>query len=238
MVQFCLREGVTRWWVELVSPLDSVPASCESKWINHSRVTHNLTANFEHYSTDYSKIIKSLLKFLNGGVLEKSEELFPSSLPPLYVMPGLQTEASSCILRYMLNKAGLLQTTFSIYPLPQLLFDMCSDKIQCLSMAEGLLDKDPYSNHSGGLACWLHEALKKQRYCSLSISKRKVFCFFDSALHSFKHIRKVEGYHFADAKDVGEEEEYGDIDIKLSKIMLEDQLKKAVLNIRPTVTRR
>jgi len=196
VVEFSLREGMTRCWAELVSPLDSIPLGYAYRCVYHSRVTHNLTVDFEHYETDYSLIVRSLATFLNGGRRGAGCEVAPRALPPVYTMPGLEAEAASCILRFMLDKAGLAQATFSVYPMPHLLYSLSPHVMPSVDFAERLLEEDPYSHHAGGLACWLHESLKNRHHCSLNIACRHVFTFFDRALRSLAHIGKIEGRHF------------------------------------------
>lgn len=53
-----------RCWQEFISPLDSVPLGHKYKCVQHARVTHYLTTQFEHYQTDYRSIMNSLLQVL------------------------------------------------------------------------------------------------------------------------------------------------------------------------------
>ena len=63
------------------------------KCIQSSRVTHNLTPDFEYYQTDYDKILGSLVRFLGGG----------DDLPPLYVMPD-HMDAADCVTQFIIVK--------------------------------------------------------------------------------------------------------------------------------------
>merc|ERR1719452_237431 len=49
VVEFSLEKGVVRCWQEFLSPMDSIPMGYKYKCIQTSRVTHNLTPDFEHY---------------------------------------------------------------------------------------------------------------------------------------------------------------------------------------------
>merc|ERR1719481_1800124 len=158
VVEFSLAEGVTRCWTELMSPMDSIPTGYKYRCIRHSRVRHNLTVEFEHYETDYRQIVETFSAFISGGYGKARSERNIARLPPVYSMPGLETEAAQCIMRFMLDKAGLPEASFSVYPLPQLLFTLCEERLPSPVVAQDLLEQDPFSHHTS-LSCWLHESL-------------------------------------------------------------------------------
>jgi len=193
VVKFSVAEGVTQAWTELISPLDSIPLGYKYRCVRHSRVTHNLTDDFEDYETDYKTVVRSLKEFLGGP-----GHLPSSSLPPLYVMPGVETEAAQCILRFMLDHASLPTEEMRVYPLPQLLLTLCP-LIPSFSLATSLLTSDPFS-HQPSLSCWLHSSLNNHHHCSLSIAARRAFSFLHAAKETFPGVRWLEGNHFPSSK--------------------------------------
>eukprot|EP00092_Neocalanus_flemingeri_P016616 GFUD01017977.1.p1 GENE.GFUD01017977.1~~GFUD01017977.1.p1 ORF type:complete len:495 (-),score=145.53 GFUD01017977.1:1213-2598(-) len=175
VVEFSLEKGVIRCWQEFLSPLDSIPVGYKYKCIQSSRVTHNLTPDFEHYQTDYSKIMASLVQFLGGG----------DKQPPLYVMPD-HVDAADCITQFITNKANS-QLDFKIFSLPKLLQEL--GHYPSIHIAQALMEEDRFSHHAG-LGCQFHESLGNPHHCSLSICKRMLFTLSASCSNLYRlHLK-------------------------------------------------
>ena len=173
VVEFSLERGVKRIWHEFLSPLDSVPVGYKYKCQQHARVTHHLTAEFEHYQTDYKVIIESLIQFLSRN----NEEM----LPPIYVMPD-HMDAAECITEFIVQKSSTVQDDpLRVYSLPKLMFELHNLPLSPSHpaaypseyVAQTVLEDDKFS-HYPGLGCDFHESLESSHYCSQSICQRLV----------------------------------------------------------------
>ena len=175
VVEFSLEQGVIRCWQEFLSPMDSIPMGYKYKCIQSSRVTHNLTPDFEHYQTDYRKIMASLIQFLGCG----------DNLPPLYVMPD-HMDAADCITEFIATKASS-QLNFKIFSLSKLLQEL--GHYPSIHIAQALMEEDRFSHHAG-LGCHFHESLNNPHHCSLSICKRMIFTLASSCSNLYRlHLR-------------------------------------------------
>jgi len=175
VVEFNLEKGIVKCWQEFLSPLDSIPMGYKYKCIQSSRVTHNLTPDFEHYQTDYSKIMDSLVMFLGGG----------DNLPPLYVMPD-HMDTADCITQFILNKSSS-KLNFKIFSLSKLLQEL--GHYPSIHIAQALMEEDRFSHHAG-LGCQFHESLSNPHHCSLSICKRMFFTLASSCSNLYRlHLK-------------------------------------------------
>jgi len=160
VVEFSLEKGVVRCWQEFLSPMDSIPMGYKYKCIQTSRVTHNLTPDFEHYQNDYKKIMDSLIQFVGGE----------TKMPPLYVMPS-HMDAADYITKFISTRAKTNQE-FKVFSVTKLLLEL--GHYPNIHIAQALMEDDQFSHHSG-LGCNFHESLNNPHHCSLSICKRMVF---------------------------------------------------------------
>ena len=173
VVEFSLERGVKRIWQEFLSPLDSVPEGYKYKCQQHARVTHHLTAEFQHYQTDYKVIMESLIQFLSRNREGK--------LPPIYVMPE-HMDAAYCITDFIVQKSFTdHDDPLRVYSLPKLMFELHNLPMGLSHpaaypseyVAQTVLEDDKFSHHSG-LGCDFHESLESFHYCSQSICQRLV----------------------------------------------------------------
>jgi len=175
VVEFNLEKGILRCWQEFLSPLDSIPVGYKYKCIQSSRVTHNLTPDFEYYQTDYGKIMESLLRFLGGG----------DELPPLYVMPD-HMDTADCITQFITDKSKS-KNTLKVFSLSKLLQEL--GRYPSIHVAQALMEEDRYSHHAG-LGCDFHETLNNPHHCSLSICKRLFFTLAFSCSNMYRlHLK-------------------------------------------------
>jgi len=175
VVEFNLDKGILRCWQEFLSPLDSIPVGYKYKCIQSSRVTHNLTPDFEYYQTDYGKILESLVRFLGGG----------DDFPPLYVMPD-HMDAADCITQFIIDKSKS-NKTLRIFSLSKLLQQL--GHYPSIHIAQALMEEDRYSHHAG-LGCDFHETLNNPHHCSLSICKRWFFTLAFSCSNMYRlHLK-------------------------------------------------
>jgi len=175
VVEFNLEKGILRCWQEFLSPLDSIPVGYKYKCIQSSRVTHNLTPDFEYYQTDYGKIMESLVRFLGGG----------DELPPLYVMPD-HMDTADCITQFITDKSKS-KNTLKVFSLSKLLQEL--GRYPSIHVAQALMEEDRYSHHAG-LGCDFHETLNNPHHCSLSICKRLFFTLAFSCSNMYRlHLK-------------------------------------------------
>ena len=171
VVECNLEKGILRCWQEFLSPLDSIPVGYKYRCIQSSRVTHNLTPDFEHYQTDYKKIIDSLIRFLGGGV----------DLPPLYVMPD-HMDTADCITQFIMDRS-MSETKLKVSSVSKLLQEL--GHYPSIHIAQALMEEDRYSHHAG-LGCDFHETLNNPHHCSLSICKRMFFTLVFSCSNMYR----------------------------------------------------
>ena len=175
VVEFNLEKGIVKCWQEFLSPLDSIPMGYKYKCIQSSRVTHNLTPDFEHFQKDYNKIMDSLVMFLGGH----------DNLPPLYVMAD-HMDAAECVTQFIIEKSKS-KLEFRIFSLSKLLQEL--GHYPSIHIAQALTEEDRFSHHAG-LGCQFHESLNNPHHCSLSICKRMFFTLAYSCSNLYRlHLK-------------------------------------------------
>ena len=192
VIEFSLERGVVRTWQEFLSPMESVPVGYKYKCQQHARVTHHLTAEFEHYETDYRGIMESLVRFMGG-----TEE---GKLPPLYVMPD-HMDAADCITEFIAQQS-CARHPLRVFSLPKLMLELHNLPLASTNpaaypsqyVAQTILEEDKYSHHAG-LGCQFHESLESSHHCSQSICLRLVFSLtaacnpiYDLGLRRGRHL--------------------------------------------------
>ena len=143
--------------------------------LKSARVSHCLTAEFPHLNQNMGEVLKKILAFM------KVEKEAP--LPILFVGKD-NLEPAEFISNFIVEKAGS-SAKLRVFPITKLVQELIFH--QDSALADSLMEKDPYSHHSG-LGCGLHEGLDRSQYCSLSISKRLAFTLFEvtSKCHKFQ----------------------------------------------------